>query len=78
VILQWEISALPVIFMSIFEEKMKNHLGADLISDFIENTTLVSMLFYQKIKNIISPQFFPIILFPIVSCDPKTTKEYDE
>ena len=33
------------------ETKLKNHLAADIISDFSENTTLDFVLFYQKIIN---------------------------
>jgi len=33
------------------ETKLKNHLAADLNSDFSENTTLAFVLFYHKIIN---------------------------
>ena len=41
----------------------KNHLTSDVVSDFSENSTLNFLLFYQKIINTISPDFFCILLF---------------
>ena len=48
-----------------FGKKLKNHLPADLISDFSENTTLDFELFYYEIINTITPEFSPILLFHI-------------
>jgi len=45
--------------------KLKNHLPTELISDFIENTTLDFVLYYQKITITIFPEFSPILLFRI-------------
>ena len=49
-----------VLFKSFFvETKLKNHLAADIISDFSENTTLDFVLFYQKIINTASGEAAP-------------------
>ena len=53
-------------FKSVFVgKKLKNHLPADLISDFSENTTLEYVLFYLIIRKTISQEFSPILLFRI-------------
>jgi len=65
VILYWKIFAFPVLFESVFGNKIEKFLTAELISDFSENTTFDFVLFYQKLINTISPEFSPTLLFCI-------------
>ena len=74
-ILYWEISALPLIFKPIFvETKLKNHLVADLISDFIFGFSAI--LSENKKFNIPGISFYFIIPHSI-SCDHKLNNVYD-
>ena len=53
-------------FQSIFlEPNLKNRLPANFISDCSENATMEFVLFCQKIINIVSAKFSPILLLRI-------------